>query len=99
MTLKVLQNFQKYLNKCKNALSLKFKRQGFSYLPILIFISPVEVVISHLPPTAVLGTFMYPLELSAINILSVSSVPVTSPVVVFTKISPASLSSPSPGSA
>ena len=51
---------------------------------------PVLVVISHLPPLAVLGTLMLPVEVSVINTFSLSREPVTLPVLVLMNSSPAS---------
>lgn len=51
-----------------------------------MLISPVLVVISHLPPVTVDGTLMLPVLVLVINILSVSKVPVTLPVEVLTVI-------------
>ena len=45
---------------------------------------PVAVLISHLPPVIVFGTLMLPVLVSVINTLSVSKVPETLPVLVFT---------------
>ena len=56
----------------------------------MIWISPVDVVISHLPPETVSGTFIWPVDDFAINTFSVQSVPVTSPVEVLTVICAAS---------
>ena len=70
--------------KIKKCLSALF------YFAILILISPVLVIISHLPPVVVLGTSTSPVSLLAINIFSERSVPLTSPVSFLTKISAAS---------
>ena len=55
---------------------------GFYFISILI--SPVPVLISHLPPAAVFGTSTLPVSVSVINTLSVSRLPRTFPVSVFT---------------
>ena len=57
---------------------------------MLKLMSPVVVVISQIPPLVHFGTLTSPVVLDAVNILSESSVPVTLPVDIFTKISPAS---------
>ena len=54
---------------------------------------PVSVVSSHLPPLVVFGTLTLPVSVSAINTLSVRSVPVMFPVSVFIDISFASQAS------
>ena len=46
--------------------------------------------ISHLPPSAILGTLILPVSVLVINTLSISKLKVTLPVVVLTKISAAS---------
>ena len=58
--------------------------RGFVPAPerISIMISPVSVLISQLPPEADFGTLISPLELAAVKTFSLSSVPVTSPVLV-----------------
>ena len=49
---------------------------------MLILISPIEVVISHIPPLAVFGTSIFPVLVLEMKIFSLRSVPVTSPVEV-----------------
>ena len=60
---------------------------------MLIFIFPVSVFISHLPPPVVFGTFIRPVLLSAKKIFSERRFPLTLPVLVFIEISLASASS------
>ena len=52
--------------------------------------SPVEVVISHLPPLVRRGTSTFPVLVSAKTILSERKEPRTSPVVVFANTDAAS---------
>ena len=56
----------------------------------MILISPVEHVILHVPPVVESGTFTSPDDEDAWKFFVVSRVPVTSPVLVSTRISPAS---------
>lgn len=53
--------------------------------------SPVCVLISHMPPVDVLGTLISPVEVLVINTFSESKVPVISPVFDLTEIAEASL--------
>ena len=62
------------------------KRNYFSRMSI----SPIDVVISHFPPSEDSGTLTEPMDVCVIKDLPVRSVPFTSPVDVLTVISPAS---------
>ena len=55
----------------------------------MIFISPVSVVISHLPPFVDFGTLILPVSVFVKNVLPDKKEALTSPVSVLTKISPA----------
>ena len=64
----------------------------FYFPPVMrISMSPVLVVISHLPPAVLCGTFTSPVAVCAVKVFPERSVPEMSPVLVWMTISSASL--------